>query len=160
MFICIRENRNKCIFGRKGSTSSDLHLVVSFGRSPPTPSSQPGEPPAQARCCEIFAACSIKLLHQMTLRHCISICLCFSVKRWGPPGLKTMFTTRYSQHKWSPWHLHRAQWPSQFSCGGKNSCTIQVEDAKMDEMLIKEVELAWFLTSELLLTFQIVSVIK
>lgn len=86
-----------------------------------------------------------------------------------------MFQCQKVRSTWAEDHVHNQIQPTQvkpmtssqssvaitaFLWREKQSCTIQAEDVKMDEMLIKEVKLAWFLTFELLLIFQIVSVIK
>lgn len=133
----INKNRKKCVSGRKVA-----HVSLDWGNqrassprqvwqeSQHRPSSQPGETLQEARAvsasCHCPSNCSVK-----NKRWHWDICMCSSCLQSCPPGLRTMFTPRFSQHKWSSWHLHRALWPSQLSCGGeKQSCSVE-ESANM-----------------------------
>lgn len=94
-FIFVNKNRNKCVFGSQlthpqTEATDELHLLVSFGRSLNTIITTRWAP-AEGRCCELFAARSIKLLckkwHWDIVFHLFRIV--FSVKGvvhlgWGP----------------------------------------------------------------------------
>lgn len=128
MFIFINKNRNVCIFGRKAA-----HMSSDWGNqraSSPCqflegvtikPSSQPAEPLHGAGVVKALLRGPSSSFVRSDTGTSYSICLwSFQCQRCSPPGLRTMFTTRVSQHKRSTWRLHRVRWPSQLSCGGKN----------------------------------------